>query len=487
MALPLADYLAIPFLVGTQLLDEARRPAGPLWRRAGVLAGLWLGLLAGSLLQIVIWFLASRLIPLAIPSISNTYAFWIWPAVLGFLLLANTVGLSMVFLLALLVRRIRPSLLWAIWTLLWLLVFAQVNFKSVLMEASIPMQLDAFYNIFFEDLRFSPSLGLGLSAERVIGMAAWFLGLGLLAGALGLAPSLLAGKRRARLALPALILAGALAAAGGYALNTQAAATYAAPVSPYDPQIDAWVVEGHQAEVNVDASTGALSGASRLSLRRIRKVQKPELVLRLNPGLALSSARDASGAELPVQRLGDGVVLSLPAIPEERLQVELAWQGSLQISTLEVELEWRFRDGPGTVPYLYAPAPLRGLVGPSGRFPAARWELAAVALVLIAAPGGREPPDPPHDRRRGGGFDPHSERRGHLGRKAAASAAGFPAGEADRRRRQHAGGLSAGGQPARRPGPPAGGGSREGSGAPGRAASALRGPGDGLAGNGAGG
>ncbi len=364
-------YLAIPYLVGAPLLEEARRPSGPLARRVGVLAGLWLGLLPGSLVQIAGWFLASCLIPSASQSISNTYTFWIWPASLAFLLLANTVGLFLVFLLAVLVRRARPSPLWFIWTLLWLLVVAQVIVLPVFMEASTPMQQDAFYNIFFQDLRFSPTLGLGLSQERVTGMGAWFLGLGLLAAVLGLALSLLTDRRRAVprwLALTALVMTGALAAAGGYALNSQAASTYAVPVSPYDPQIDAWIVNSHQAEVSVNASTGALSGASRLSLSRAGKPAEPELVLRLNPGLELVYAREASGADLPARRLGDSVVLSLPLENEGRVQLDLAWEGRLQISSLELELRWKFSDGPGTVPYLYAPAPLKALVISQGGF-----------------------------------------------------------------------------------------------------------------------
>ena len=202
-------------------------------------------------------------------------------------------------------------------------------------------------------------------------MAAWFLGLGLLAASLGLAASLLADRRRSvrrPTILPALILVGALAAGGGYGLNARAAAVAAIPVSPYDPQIDAWQVDRQQTDVEVNASTGMISGNSRLILAPVQPLAKPELVLRLNSGLELAYARDGSGAGLPSRRVGDSLVVSLPGIPAGPIQLDLAWQGRLQISYLSFEQRWKFPDGPDLVPYWWTPSPLRALVIPQGGF-----------------------------------------------------------------------------------------------------------------------
>ncbi len=363
-------YLVIPIMVGPALLRDAGKPGEIVWSSptdalthyAGVIAGLWLGLLPGSLLQLSGWFLASLFIP-------NTFSFWIWPVSLAFLLLANTVGLFLTALLAMLVRALAPLLI--IWTVLWLWVFMSIIFLPALGDGGTSMQVMIFNNIFFNNLSFSPSLGLGLSRDQVFGMAAWFLGLGLLAASLGLAASLLADRRRAvrRLwILPALILIGVLAAVGGYALNAHAAAESAVHASPYDPQIDDWEVNRQQTDVEVNVATGVISGTSRLVLNPVRPPASPDLVLRLNPGLELAYARDGSGVDLPARRVGDSVVVGLPVIPVDPIQLDLAWQGRLQISYLSFELRWKYQDGPDLVPYWYTPEPLKALVIPQGGF-----------------------------------------------------------------------------------------------------------------------
>ena len=374
-------YLVIPILVGPALLRDAGKPGEIVWSSptdalthyTGVITGLWLGLLAGSLLQLSGWFLASLFIPKIFSSslfIPNTFSFWIWPVSLAFLLLANTVGLFLTALLAMLVRKLAPLLI--IWTVLWLWVFMSIIFLPALQEnGGTPMQVMSFNNIFFNNLPFSPSLGLGLSRDRVFGMAAWFLGLGLLAASLGLAASLLADKRRGvrRLwILPALILIGVLAALGGFDLNAHAAAESAVHASPYDPQIDDWEVNRQQTDVEVNVATRVISGTGRLVLNPVRPPAGPELVLRLNPGLELAYARDGAGVDLPARRVGDSVVVGLPAIPADPIQLDLAWQGRLQISYLSFEQDWSFRDFPDEIPYYTMPVPLKALLIPQGGF-----------------------------------------------------------------------------------------------------------------------
>ncbi|MEJ2353008.1 MAG: hypothetical protein P8Y03_24740 [Anaerolineales bacterium] len=138
--------------------------------------------------------------------------------------------------------------------------------------------------------------------------------------------------------------------------------------SPYDPQIDDWEVNRQQTDVEVNVATGAISGTSRLALNPVRPPASPELVLRLNPGLKLAYARDGSGVDLPARRMGDSVVVGLPAIPAVPIQLDLAWQGRLQISYLSFELSWKYQDGPGLVPYWYTPEPIKALVVPQGGF-----------------------------------------------------------------------------------------------------------------------
>jgi hypothetical protein len=73
-------YLVLPILAGPPLLRDAGRsgeilwssPTGALVHFAGVLAGLWLGLALGSLLQITAWFLADLFFP-------NSFSLWIYP------------------------------------------------------------------------------------------------------------------------------------------------------------------------------------------------------------------------------------------------------------------------------------------------------------------------------------------------------------------------------------------------------------------------
>jgi hypothetical protein len=373
-------YLVIPVLVGPALLREAGKsgeivwssPTSALTHYAGMLVGLWLGLLPASFLHLAGWFLAYQFSP-NLFSVSrfhvNNFSFWIWPVSLAFLLLANTVALLMTALLAMLVRRMKPLLI--LWSVLWLVIFVKVIFGPAMSETPVPMQENIFINVFFHNLRFSPSLGLGLSQERVFSMAAWFLGLGLLAASLGLAVSLLGDRRRSLRnlwVLPVLILAGGLATGSGYALNARAAAEFAVPISPYDPQIDVWQVERQQTQVQVDASRGTISGTSLLTLTPLQPLARPELVLRLNPGLELSYARDGVGTELPARRVGDSLVVSLPAAPSGPIQLDLAWQGSLQISYLSFEQRWAFQDFPYEIPFYSMPVPLKALLVPQGGF-----------------------------------------------------------------------------------------------------------------------
>jgi hypothetical protein len=363
-------YLVLPILVGPIILSDLGKVGEILWsgpldgvtHYAGMFCGLWLALLPAALLQLGGWFLADLFWPNLLPE-------WVWLVSLAVYLLANTLGLCVTMLLSMLLRRILPVLIG--WAALWVWVFSVVSFSESWTEGFNPMQVIAYMNIYFHNLRLSPSLGLGLAQGRVLGMAAWFAGFSLAALCLGLLLSLLADQRRSarrEWLAPLLVGLSLVVAAGGYALNRQAITAHAIPPSPLDAQIDVWEVLSQRTEVEVDASNGMISGTSALTLSPGRPPNQPEVVLRLNPGLELTAASDGTGAALSAQRQGDSVVISLPEIPAAPVTLNLAWQGRLQIPYTAFELEWRFHEAPYPYGFTYMPQALQALVQPNGGY-----------------------------------------------------------------------------------------------------------------------
>jgi hypothetical protein len=153
-------YLVMPILAGPSILRDLEStgellwssPLDPLVHHAGLWSGLWLGLLPGTLLQLGGWRLAGILIP-------NPPPFFAWAYALGLYLLANTLGISLVFLAATLTRRMLPLLLG--WTALWSVVFFKVEFMESLAEGYFPMSRVSFWNVFFHNLTLSSTLRLG--------------------------------------------------------------------------------------------------------------------------------------------------------------------------------------------------------------------------------------------------------------------------------------------------------------------------------------
>ncbi len=365
------NYLFLAFLVAAPILDDFGKPGEILWSGpldnlvyfAGRFCGLWLGLAAGSLLQIGGWFLASL-------TWFNLLTEWVWLLSLAIYLLANTLGLSVVFLLAVLTRRTLPLMLG--WAALWVGFYYGVIFGEALAEGFHPVISIAFANIFFHNLTVSPSLGLGLQQGHVVGMFAWFLGISLAAFSLALLLAPLADKRRStRIGwfAPGLTGFALLAAAGGYALNAGAISAHAAPPSPQNVQIDAWQVLSQHTTLEVDARSGSLSGVMRIELAPAAggKVTQPEIVLRLNAGLSIT-ASDPAGKPLPVERVGDSVIIGLAALPGEPLTLNLAWQGRLQLPYTAFEQRWKWFDAPNDYGFVSMPQALRGLLQPNGGF-----------------------------------------------------------------------------------------------------------------------
>jgi hypothetical protein len=360
-------YLVMPILAGPSILRDLKStgellwssPLDPLVYQTGIFTGLWLGLLPVTLLQLGSWRLAGIFVPVP-PPLSA------WSYTLGLYLLTNTLGISLVFLAAMLTRRMLPLLLG--WTALWGIVFFKVEFMAAFLdEGYSPMATLAFWNVFFHNLALSPTLRLGLSQRLVLSMLVWFLGLALAAFALAGLLGWLFDRRRTLhnlVAWGALSAAGLVLLAGGYALNAAAVAAATPPVSPLDPQIDSWQVVEQTTRVEVNARNGELSGTATLHLEPDEDLEEPRLVLRLNPGLEVTRAIAGGNEPLTWERQGDSVIFALPAPAEGALWLEVDWEGELQISLLSYDLPWKWAGAPGDYSYKYAPLPVRGLISP---------------------------------------------------------------------------------------------------------------------------
>jgi hypothetical protein len=359
-------YLLLPILVGPAILTDLGKVGEILWSTpldglvyfAGLFSGLWVALLPGSLLQLGGWFLADLFW-------SNFLSEWTWLLSLAIYLLANTLGLSLAFLLAMLLRRTLPLLL--TWSALWIWIYFSVVFSEALAESFNPLSKTAYSNIFFHNLILSPSLGLGLVRDQVTGMFVWFLGLSLvlLSLALLLAPRV-DPRRYTRLSWFAPLMVGLslLAALGGYLLNQNAVAAHAIISSPRDVQFDVWEVLSQRTLVDVDAGSGLISGSTALLLSPRLALDQPDIVLRLNSGLALMSAKDESGQELSFQRLGDSLVIRLAEIPRSPVGLNLTWQGHLQIPYTAYDQRWKFPDAPYPYAFTHMPLPLKAFIQP---------------------------------------------------------------------------------------------------------------------------
>jgi len=123
-------------LAGPSILRDLERtgellwssPLDPLVHHTGLFAGLWLGLLPGTLLQLGFWRLAGSLCPLSTPST--------WSYTLGLYAADQYTGDQSGIPGATLTRRMLPLLLG--WTALWGLVFFKVEFMGRFDEAYFP-------------------------------------------------------------------------------------------------------------------------------------------------------------------------------------------------------------------------------------------------------------------------------------------------------------------------------------------------------------
>jgi hypothetical protein len=370
LSLLVLHFLVLPLLVSRPVLEDYGKTGELLWSTpldhlayfAGLFTGLWAALLIGSLIQLGGWFLGSLFW-------NELLADWSWFFSLAVHLLVNTLGLSLIFLFATLIRRSLQLMFF--WAALWLGLFFNIYFRAALEEAFFAISSIAFTNIFFTNLVLSPSLGLGLARDQVMGMFAWFMGVSLAAFSLALLLALRIDDRRAtRKEWLPLGLAGLslLAGVGGFTLNSRAVANHAIPPSPYSIQLNQWEVLSQETEIEVDAGRGTLAGRTRMILAQPQAVKQPEIVLRLNPGLALTEARGADAAPLAHHRVGDSVIISLGAVPASPVVLVLAWQGSLYIPYTAYEQKWQHPEAPYGWAFVRMPTALGAFIQPEGGF-----------------------------------------------------------------------------------------------------------------------
>ncbi|HYN88780.1 MAG TPA: hypothetical protein VER55_09630, partial [Ardenticatenaceae bacterium] len=322
--------LLLPLVVGPALTRDLGEPGEILWTTpldgAAHLLGVALGLLLALLPALLAHLAAQWLVG---------YALVGWPAILFWrygppLFVASTVaGIGVAVVLALLLRR--TLLLLLVWVALWAGVM-RASLDSLGPFESAGLASPA--NVFFHTLQFSPTLGLGLARPLAQGLVAWFIGLGVLATLFGVGAALLADRRRLvrpGVSLASWIVVAGLLAGGGWLLHARAVRAQAILPSPADIQPGHWRVEAHILDVSVDAERDTLTGTSTLRLVSARAGEEAEVVLRLNPGLMLAEARDETGQSLHWQRVGDSLVIALPAPAAEPLTLQLHWQGALRL------------------------------------------------------------------------------------------------------------------------------------------------------------
>lgn len=344
------ELLLLPIVVGPAILRDQEETGELLWTTpldalthlGGTLAGLWLALLPVLTGQVGVRWLLGLSVP-------GTHLSYIWTHGLPLVLAASSAGLGLAVLLAVLLRRTLPLLV--VWGGLWLAISG---------FGGSPGELTTLRNLLFVSLVFSPTVGLGLSRPLVLGLALWFVGLGLVAPLLALGLGLAMDRRQA-VRYPAPLILGMIIAIGvlgtGLLTHTRAAVSQAAPSSPADIQLDRWVVRSHTLDATVDPEQNSIAGESTLVLEPTRPITSSQVVLRLNPGLVLTEVSDGSGQTMPFTQTGEGIQIHLPDPPAASCTLQLHWEGSPRPPYADYGTRYTFSSMSNTTPQ-----PLRGLL-----------------------------------------------------------------------------------------------------------------------------
>lgn len=351
--------LVLPIMVGPAITKDLGQVGEIIWSTpveslthlAGLFSGLWVGLLPAVLLNLSVWFV----IQFAAHGLSAIHV-WIYGLLLFLLMI--TAGLSLALVVGFVLRNV--VLLQIVWVALWIIWIVNVGG----LDMFTALEKVPWINFIFHNLKLSPSLGLGLSRNLVLGLGIWIVGFSLSLFVLAMLISLVADRRRGLRGWWGMIapaLAAGIFLAGGYATITQAEQAHALVPSPFDIQADQWQVDQLAMDVSVDPHQGWLQGTAQISIKNLNPESGDRIVLRLNPGLELTSAQAESGAQLEIQRVGDSVLVANPA-PEQRTQrLELTWQGRLQIPYTVYDQKYQYYDRPGQY-YYDQPQPARALL-----------------------------------------------------------------------------------------------------------------------------
>jgi hypothetical protein len=324
-----AELLLLPILVGPAVARDLGVPGDLLWttpldaltHAVGVTGGLWLALLPALVFQVgTRWLIGYMVYGVQAP------LFWTYG--LPPLLISVGAGLGLVVLLATILRRTLPLLL----------VWAALS-TSILVWAKMTSPL----NLGFSRLQLSPALGLGLYRSLVHSLSAWWVAVGLMAVPLTVYMALVADGRRAvrrRVQLWPWVLLAGVAMASGYLWHSRSVAAQTWPASPVDVQLDAWIVRAHSLQATVDAVRSTIDGTSTLVLEPTDTKIGEDVVLRLNPGLALREVHNEAGRPLAATRRGESVIITFATLPTRTFTLHLSWEGTLRLFHTDYASSW---------------------------------------------------------------------------------------------------------------------------------------------------
>jgi hypothetical protein len=330
--------LLMPMLIGPSIIRDLDKIGDILWSTPldgfthliATYSGLWLGLLPGIGIQTCIWWLMALLTPGVSPGV-------IWLYFLPLALIAMSLGLSMVILLALIIRRTLPLII------IWVALAIWLYLGRVGLDTFRPFQELSLLNINFSHLKISPSVGLGLYRTQVISLGIWFIGISLLVASLALLLYPLVDRRRTlryRWTLPLSTLAAVGLMSIGYFSNVQAFQSQTLTHSPFEIQLNEWQVQEHILDVKVNAFEDSISGSSRLTLEKFGGLDQSSIVLKLNPGMEFIEIQDRHGVSLNVERDGDSIIVELPGPFQESITLQTTWMGNIHIPYTWYAREW---------------------------------------------------------------------------------------------------------------------------------------------------
>jgi hypothetical protein len=330
------ELILFPLIVGPAINRDLGETGEWLWvtpldamgHVIGVMGGLWFILMAASVIQLgARWLIGYVIYGLRAPLL--------WVYGLPLVAISVSVGLGLVVLLALLLRRTVPLLL------AWGVVAA-----SMLMMAKMTSPL----NIGFSRLQLSPALGLGAYRPLVSGLGVWLVGVALMALPFAIGVTLLVDRRRG-LRRGAPLLAWALVAGlvmgGGRSWHARAVTEQLISPFPMDVPVPVLMVRSHTLQATVDVAQHTLQASSTLVLESVGVVRVDKILLRLDPGFALREASNETGEELVVAREGRNVVISLPEPLAAPFTLHLAWQGRPRLAYADYSGSWSGERRPG--------------------------------------------------------------------------------------------------------------------------------------------